>query len=107
MPCACLISVQVTPSSKTVGDLAQFMVQNNLTGRDVVERADELSLPKSVIEFLQGQLGVPHGGFPQPLRNKVRGWGDPRRPPQTPQRGNIWGGKGTLAVSHRDGMYEV
>ena len=49
--------VKVTPSSKVVGDLAQFMVQNNLTAKDVRERAEELSFPSSVVEFMQGQLG--------------------------------------------------
>jgi len=63
--------VKVTPSSKTVGDLAQFMVQNNLSAEDVVERAEELSFPKSVIEFMQGCLGEPYGGYPEPLRSKV------------------------------------
>ena len=48
------------------------MVQNNLSAQDVINRADELSFPKSVIEFLQGQLGEPYGGFPEPLRSKVR-----------------------------------
>ena len=33
------------------------MVQNNLSGKDVRERAEELSFPTSVIEFMQGQLG--------------------------------------------------
>ncbi len=63
---------QVTPSSKIVGDLAQFMVQNNLTRAEVEERADELSFPLSVVEFLQGYVGIPHGGFPEPLRSKVQ-----------------------------------
>ncbi len=49
--------IKVTPSSKVVGDLAQFMVQNNLTAKDVRERAEELSFPSSVVEFMQGQLG--------------------------------------------------
>lgn len=62
---------QVTPSSKIVGDLAQFMVQNNLTRAEVEERADELSFPLSVVEFLQGYVGIPHGGFPEPFRSKV------------------------------------
>ncbi|XP_038839137.1 uncharacterized protein LOC120036917, partial [Salvelinus namaycush] len=61
----------VTPSSKIVGDLAQFMVQNNLTREEVEERADELSFPLSVVEFLQGHIGIPHGGFPEPFRTKV------------------------------------
>lgn len=63
--------IKVTPSSKTVGDLAQFMVQNKLSARDVIERAEELSFPKSVVEFFQGYLGIPHGGFPEPLRTHV------------------------------------
>ncbi|KRT84744.1 hypothetical protein AMK59_2091 [Oryctes borbonicus] len=63
--------IKVTPSSKVVGDLAQFMVQNKLTAKDVQERAEELSFPKSVVEFLQGSIGQPYGGFPEPLRTKV------------------------------------
>uniref|UniRef100_A0A8C6L6F9 pyruvate carboxylase n=1 Tax=Nothobranchius furzeri TaxID=105023 RepID=A0A8C6L6F9_NOTFU len=63
--------IKVTPSSKIVGDLAQFMVQNNLTRAEVEERADELSFPLSVVEFLQGYVGIPHGGFPEPFRSKV------------------------------------
>lgn len=63
--------IKVTPSSKVVGDLAQFMVQNHLTAEQVMERAEELSFPKSVIEFLQGAIGTPHGGFPEPLRSRV------------------------------------
>ena len=61
----------MTPSSKVVGDLAQFMVQNQLTAQQVEARADELSFPKSVVEFLQGYLGQPYGGFPEPLRSKA------------------------------------
>ncbi|KAI9321464.1 pyruvate carboxylase [Dichotomocladium elegans] len=63
--------VKVTPSSKVVGDFAQFMVTNNLTADDVVKRADSLSFPTSVVEFFQGYLGQPHGGFPEPLRSNI------------------------------------
>uniref|UniRef100_A0A670ZLM0 Pyruvate carboxylase n=1 Tax=Pseudonaja textilis TaxID=8673 RepID=A0A670ZLM0_PSETE len=63
--------IKVTPSSKIVGDLAQFMVQNNLTRADVDAQADELSFPQSVVEFLQGYIGIPYGGFPEPFRSKV------------------------------------
>lgn len=63
--------IKVTPSSKIVGDLAQFMVQNDLSRAEVEERADELSFPLSVVEFLQGAIGIPHGGFPEPFRSKV------------------------------------
>lgn len=62
---------KVTPSSKVVGDLAQFMVQNKLKSDQVLERAEELSFPKSVIEFLQGAIGEPYGGFPEPFRSRV------------------------------------
>lgn len=54
-----------------VGDLAQFMVQNELTEEEVLERADSLSFPGSVVEYFQGYLGIPPYGFPEPLRTKV------------------------------------
>jgi len=63
--------VKVTPSSKIVGDLAQFMVQNNLSAEDVRAKAVNLSFPKSVIEFFQGLIGQPYGGFPEPLRSDI------------------------------------
>ena len=37
--------LQVTPSSKVVGDLAQFMVQNDLDEAKLVEKASSLNLP--------------------------------------------------------------
>ncbi len=63
--------IKVTPSSKVVGDLAQFMVQNDLTEEQVLAQAETLSFPQSVVSFFQGYLGQPHGGFPEPLRSKV------------------------------------
>ena len=44
---------QVTPSSKVVGDLAQFMVQNRLSEEEVLEKAESLSFPSSVVEYFQ------------------------------------------------------
>lgn len=68
-----LLLLQVTPSSKVVGDLAQFMVQNRLTTAEaVLERAEELSFPQSVVQYMQGYIGEPPGGFPEPFRSKVR-----------------------------------
>jgi len=64
---------KVTPSSKVVGDLAQFMVSQNLDGQQVLEQADTLALPESVVQFLRGEIGIPPGGFPEPLRSKVLG----------------------------------
>ena len=62
---------KVTPSSKVTGDLAQFIVANDLTEQEVIEKADTLSFPKSVIEYFQGYLGIPPFGYPEPLLSKV------------------------------------
>jgi pyruvate carboxylase len=63
--------IKVTPTSKVVGDLAQFMVQNDLDEHQVRERAETLSFPQSVVEFMAGKLGEPFGGYPEPLRAHV------------------------------------
>ncbi len=60
--------VKVTPTSKVVGDLAQFMVSNKLSYDDVQRKAKELDFPGSVLEFFEGLMGQPYGGFPEPLR---------------------------------------
>jgi pyruvate carboxylase len=64
---------KVTPSSKVVGDLAQFMVSQGLNMHSVVEQADTLAFPESVVQYLRGDIGIPPGGFPEPLRSKVLG----------------------------------
>lgn len=61
--------VKVTPTSKVVGDLAQFMVSNKLSYDDVLKKAKELDFPGSVLEFFEGLMGQPYGGFPEPLRS--------------------------------------
>ncbi len=63
--------VKVTPSSKVVGDMAIFMVTNNLTPNDVMENGDEISFPDSVIDFFKGDLGQPVGGFPKKLQKII------------------------------------
>lgn len=63
--------VKVTPSSKVVGDMALFMVQNHLSEETIFERGKTLDFPDSVIQFFQGYLGQPSGGFPQPLQNII------------------------------------
>ena len=62
---------KVTPSSKVVGDLAQFMVSQNLNAEQVVAQAETLAFPESVVQYLRGEIGIPPGGFPEPLRTKV------------------------------------
>ena len=63
--------VKVTPSSKVVGDMAIFMVTNDLSPQDVMERGQEISFPESVINFFKGDLGQPVGGFPKELQKIV------------------------------------
>ncbi|PCD83594.1 pyruvate carboxylase [Lysinibacillus fusiformis] len=63
--------VKVTPSSKVVGDMALFMVQNDLDENTVLTRGKTIDFPDSVIELFQGYLGQPHGGFPEALQQVV------------------------------------
>lgn len=65
--------VKVTPTSKVVGDLAQFMVSNSLSEEDVIKLAPELDFPDSVLDFMEGLMGTPYGGFPEPLRTNMLG----------------------------------
>jgi len=63
--------VKVTPSSKVVGDMAQFMVANNLSKQDVYERGNTISFPESVQQFFMGEIGQPEGGLPKELQQIV------------------------------------
>ncbi len=63
--------VKVTPSSKIVGDLALFMLTNNLTPQEVLDRGMELTFPESVIGYFAGEIGQPPGGFPKRLQEVV------------------------------------
>jgi pyruvate carboxylase len=63
--------IKVTPTSKVVGDMALFMVGNGLSARDVLEGKRELAFPESVVEFFEGKLGQPFGGFPRDLQKRV------------------------------------
>ena len=63
--------VKVTPSSKMVGDFAIFMVQNDLTPENIVEKGKELTYPDSVVSYFQGMMGQPMGGFPEDIQKMV------------------------------------
>jgi len=63
--------VKVTPSSKVVGDMALLMVSQNLTEADVLDPAKEIAFPASVVDMMRGELGQPHGGWPEALQKKV------------------------------------
>ncbi len=63
--------VKVTPSSKIVGDMAIFMLQNNLSKENIYEKGETLAFPESVIEFYKGLIGQPEGGFDEKMRSIV------------------------------------
>ena len=63
--------IKVTPSSKVVGDMAMYLVSNNLSIEDVLEKGDEISFPQSVKSFFRGDLGQPYGGFPEKIQKIV------------------------------------
>lgn len=63
--------VKVTPSSKVVGDMALFMVTNDLSADDVLKSERPLNYPKSVVEMMQGYLGFPEGGWPAEVQRKI------------------------------------
>jgi pyruvate carboxylase len=63
--------VKVTPSSKVVGDMALFLVANNLEPHDILDPSREFAFPDSVVEYFEGRLGQPPGGFPRDLQERV------------------------------------
>jgi pyruvate carboxylase len=63
--------IKVTPSSKIVGDMTLFMVQNELTEEDIYAKGDMLDFPKSVVEFFEGRIGTPYMGFPAKLQKII------------------------------------
>ncbi|HUR54656.1 MAG TPA: biotin/lipoyl-containing protein, partial [Gemmataceae bacterium] len=63
--------VKVTPTSKVVGDMTLFMMANNLTPADVLDPKREVAFPESVVEFFEGKLGQPPGGFPPALQQRI------------------------------------
>jgi pyruvate carboxylase len=63
--------IKVTPSSKVVGDMALFMVTNNLTREDVMTKGASISFPESVISFFKGDIGQPVGGFDPTLQKII------------------------------------
>ncbi|MBQ6400830.1 MAG: pyruvate carboxylase [Firmicutes bacterium] len=63
--------VKVTPSSKAVGDMAIFMVQNDLTPENIYDKAKDIDFPDSIVSFFEGMMGQPVGGFPERLQKLV------------------------------------
>lgn len=63
--------VKVTPTSKVVGDLALALVGANADPADFEANPTSYDIPDSVIGFLNGELGDPPGGWPEPFRTKA------------------------------------
>ena len=63
--------VKVTPSSKSVGDMALFLLANNMSAEDVLETAKEVVYPESVIDLIAGRMGQPPGGFPAKVKKRI------------------------------------
>ncbi|HNM97046.1 MAG TPA: pyruvate carboxylase, partial [Marmoricola sp.] len=63
--------VKVTPSSKVVGDLALALVGVGASAADFEADPGRYDIPASVIGFLNGELGDPPGGWPEPFRTKA------------------------------------
>ena len=63
--------VKVTPSSKSIGDFALFLINKNLRADQVLDSAKSIDFPESVFELFEGRLGFPHHGFPEDVQNAV------------------------------------
>ncbi|MGC9260279.1 MAG: pyruvate carboxylase [Phycisphaerae bacterium] len=63
--------VKVTPSSKVVGDMALFMITNNLKPEDVLDESRHIDFPKSVVDMFHGDLGQPPDGWPKKLQKII------------------------------------
>jgi pyruvate carboxylase len=63
--------IKVTPISKVVGDMAIYMLANNIQIEDVLDPKKDVGFPASVIEFFSGRLGQPYKGFPKALQKKI------------------------------------
>ena len=72
--------VKVTPSSKVVGDLALHLVAVGADPAEFEDNPSKFDIPDSVVGFLNGELGDPPGGWPEPFRTKAlegRTWKQP------------------------------
>lgn len=63
--------IKVTPSSKVVGDMSLFMVQNDLDEESVIEEGPNLDFPDSVVSFMRGEIGQTVNGFNKELQEII------------------------------------
>jgi pyruvate carboxylase len=71
--------VKVTPSSKVVGDLALHLVARGADPAHFAQHPESYDVPDSVVGFLEGELGDPPGGWPEPFRTRALQGRQPRR----------------------------
>ena len=115
--------VKVTPSSKVVGDLALHLVAVGADPAEFAENPGKFDIPDSVIGFLNGELGDPPGGWPEPFRTKAlegRTWkapaghvtdeqagGTAHRPPEDAQRAAVPGAHPRVRARSRETYGDV
>jgi len=63
--------IKVTPSSKVVGDMAQYLISNGITADEVLTKGQNIAFPDSVKSFFRGDLGQPLGGFNADLQKVI------------------------------------
>ncbi len=86
---------KVTPSSKVIGDLALSLVGIGADPATFAEDPGSYDIPASVIGFLNGELGDPPGGWPEPFRTKAltgRSWTAPAEELTAAQSDGLAGG---------------
>ena len=69
--------VKVTPTSKAVGDMALFLVANDMSAEDVLTTDKPLAFPASVLDLVAGRMGQPPGGFPERVSEVILGDQEP------------------------------
>ena len=63
--------VKVTPTSKAVGDMALFLVANDLSCAELMATDRELAFPRSVLDLLGGRMGQTVFGFPKNVQKRI------------------------------------
>lgn len=63
--------VKVTPTSKAVGDMALFLVANDLSCAELMASDRELAFPRSVLDLLGGKMGQTVFGFPPEVQARI------------------------------------
>ncbi|MBB6628937.1 pyruvate carboxylase [Nocardioides sp. KIGAM211] len=102
--------VKVTPSSKVVGDLALALVGIGADPVEFAENPGKFDIPDSVIGFLNGELGDPPGGWPEPFRTKAlegRSWKPPAEELSAEARAGLAGEPGVPNPVRRRTLNEL